>query len=290
METKKFEALMKSSDLGSFTKSANVLGYTQSGLTHMMNALEQEVGFALLERGHYGTRLTTGGKQLEPAIRKFLQAGRTLDDEIHTICRAESQWIRVGAYSSMALHWLPSILQQYREEYPDVRVDVQMGSMEEIYGWVRCGEVDLAFVSLQEDLIADFYHLKEDPLVAILPEDDATNYHHTFPVKEFNGREFLMPALGFTRDIMPVFKKNKVRPKIRKTTVDDTVVVSMVAHGLGVSIMTEMIMTDLPHGVKVLPIDPPAHRDLGIIVRNKKELKTGVPALIDCAVRTVKKL
>ena len=73
MDTKKYEALLASARLGSFTKAAQELGYTQSGLTHMMNALEQELGFPLLERGHYGTRLTERGAQLEPAIRRFLQ-------------------------------------------------------------------------------------------------------------------------------------------------------------------------------------------------------------------------
>ena len=115
METKKLEALLVSAKLGSFTKSAQELGYTQSGLTHMMNALEQEIGFALLERGHYGTRLTARGEQLEPAIRRFLEAGQALEAEIENVRRQENQWIRVGAYSSMALHWLPSILQQFRD-------------------------------------------------------------------------------------------------------------------------------------------------------------------------------
>ena len=51
MESKKLEALMMAVDLGSFTRAAEVLGYTQSGLTHMMNSLEKEIGFPLLERG-----------------------------------------------------------------------------------------------------------------------------------------------------------------------------------------------------------------------------------------------
>ena len=48
MESKKLEALMMSVDLGSFTRAAEVLGYTQSGLTHMMNSLEKEIGVPLL--------------------------------------------------------------------------------------------------------------------------------------------------------------------------------------------------------------------------------------------------
>ena len=71
MESKKLEALMMSVDLGSFTRAAEVLGYTQSGLTHMMNSLEKEIGVPLLERGRGGVRLTPEGERrflIEPAM------------------------------------------------------------------------------------------------------------------------------------------------------------------------------------------------------------------------------
>lgn len=82
MESKKLEALLMAVDLGSFTKAAEVMGYTQSGLTHMMNSLEREVGFTLLERGRGGVRLTKDGERVAPAIREFLQANARLDSTI----------------------------------------------------------------------------------------------------------------------------------------------------------------------------------------------------------------
>ena len=72
MDSKKLEILMTTVDLGSFTRASEVVGYTQSGLTHMMDALEREVGFPLLQRNHSGIQLTRQGQQLMPAIREFL--------------------------------------------------------------------------------------------------------------------------------------------------------------------------------------------------------------------------
>lgn len=71
MESKKLEALLMAVDLGSFTKAAEVLGYTQSGLTHMMNSLEKEVGFTLLERGRSGVRLTEEASASRPPCANF---------------------------------------------------------------------------------------------------------------------------------------------------------------------------------------------------------------------------
>ena len=62
MDTKKLAALAAAVRLGSFTRAAEELGYTQSGLTHMMNSLEKDVGFPLLVRGRTGVRLTPAGR------------------------------------------------------------------------------------------------------------------------------------------------------------------------------------------------------------------------------------
>ena len=126
MESKKLEALLMAVDLGSFTKAAEVLGYTQSGLTHMMNSLEKEVGFTLLERGRSGVRLTEEGERIAPAVREFLQANARLDSVIEQVSSSRTEIIRVSAYASIAMHWLPGIIQRFREECPDVDVDIRM--------------------------------------------------------------------------------------------------------------------------------------------------------------------
>ena len=120
MESKKLEALLMAVDLGSFTKAAEVLGYTQSGLTHMMNSLEKEVGFTLLERGRSGVRLTEEGERIAPAVREFLQANARLDSVIEQVASSRTEIIRVSAYASIAMHWLPELIEQFRRRYSGV--------------------------------------------------------------------------------------------------------------------------------------------------------------------------
>lgn len=86
MDLRKLEALVAAVELGSFTKAAQQLGYSQSGLTHMMNALEQEIGFPLLLRDHRGVRLTAQGRRLYPQIRQLLSANRQLQSSIAALC------------------------------------------------------------------------------------------------------------------------------------------------------------------------------------------------------------
>ena len=136
MDTKKLEALLTAVELGSFTRAAEVLGYTQSGLTHMMNSLEKDIGFTVLLRGRSGVRLTPAGQRILPLVRDCLTSTAALEREISLINTHKEDSVRVAAYESIARHWLPEIIQQFRREHPDVTVDIQMGSVDEVYRWV----------------------------------------------------------------------------------------------------------------------------------------------------------
>ena len=271
MESKKLEALLMAVDLGSFTKAAEVMGYTQSGLTHMMNSLEREVGFTLLERGRGGVRLTKDGERVAPAIREFLQANARLDSVIEQVSSSRTEIIRVSAYASIAMHWLPEIIQRFRDNHPDVAVDVQMGSVEEVYHWVQEDKADMCFASWQEWFTLDWTHLRNDPLLVILPPDYDMQGRESLKVQSLQGMDFLMPSPGFYLDIMHAL--GDVKPNIRETHVSDSVIISMVEHGLGASILSELVLKGRRDNVVAVPMDPPAARELGIAVRSKKELR-----------------
>ena len=271
MDTKKWEALLTAVELGSFTKAAERLGYTQSGLTHMMHALEKEVGFSLLVRDRYGVRLTTSGERLLPAIREFQQVGKRLENQISLVGSMKKENIRVAAYSSICMHWLPTIVSSFRRDYPDISVDIRMGTVDEMYAWLQEDKVDVSFVSNQNREGFDWVPLWDDPLLAILPPDYPIGNRKAFPVSEFEGREFLMPSLGFDYDILPIFRSAGVAPDIRDTSVDDSTVISMVELGLGYSILSELILQGRQDNIIARPLENGAHRSLGITLPSLRQ-------------------
>ena len=177
MDTKKLEALAAAVEYGSFTRAAENLGYTQSGLTHMMNSLEKDIGFPVLLRGRQGVRLTL-------------------------------EWVR----------------------------------------------------------------LRDDPLLAILPPDYDLDGRHSFPVEGFSGEQFLMPSLGFHQDILRVMRGGGAEPVYRSPQVSDNVIISMVEHGLGLSILSELVLRGRQDDVLAVPLDPPAVREIGVAMRSRKEM------------------
>ena len=288
MESKKLEALLMAVDLGSFTKAAEVLGYTQSGLTHMMNSLEKEVGFTLLERGRNGVRLTEEGERIAPAVREFLQANARLDSVIEQVASSRTEIIRVSAYASIAMHWLPGIIQRFREECPDVDVDIRMADHVDIpYALLAQGKMDAILLSPQDEGQYEWVQLADDPMFAVLPRDFDTQGMTAFPLAAFEARDFIMPSQGFDKDIMRIFNRIGVKPHILPTWVDDPTVISMVSHGLGVSMMTELTVRGRTDGVKLLPVEPASSRELGLAVRSLDAASDGLRHFIDCTKRVV---
>ena len=121
METANIAALLAAAELGSISKAAEDLGYTQSGVTHIVNSLEEEAGFPLLMRGNRGVRLTAEGERLAPLMRELVQTADRLEQELALTRGAERGTVRIGTYSSISLRWMPRILEAFQERYPGIK-------------------------------------------------------------------------------------------------------------------------------------------------------------------------
>ena len=100
MNVSKYKALLTAVDMGSFSAAAEKLGYTQSGLTHMMNALETELGLSILQRGYYGVKLTPGGERIIPKIRELVGCEDALMNEIELVKNYGDNVIRKNSIRS----------------------------------------------------------------------------------------------------------------------------------------------------------------------------------------------
>ena len=283
MDSKKFEILMTAVNLGSFSKAAEVVGYTQSGLTHLMNGLEREIGMKLIQRDHSGVTLTEAGQALLPAIREYLSATAKLENQIAAIAQKKPETIRVAAYASLAMHWMPEILYRFRRVCPDIDVDLRMVDHElEPFELLEEGRTDVIFAARQSHINCDWTPLYSDAMYAILPEDYPIGDRKTFPIEEFDGKEFLMPYGRFDIDVNAALSPKGVKPIIRPCYVDDETVIRMVSKGLGITMMTEIMMRGRTHGVKTLPVSPQAGRELGMGMHLQKNTPAEILRLRDC--------
>ena len=283
MDSKKLEILMTAIDLGSFSKASEVVGYTQSGLTHLVDSLERDIGLTLVRRDHNGITLTREGETLVPSIREFLRANAKLENQIAAITDKKRDTIRVAAYASIAMHWMPEILYRFRRVCPNTDVDLRMvDNALEPFELLEKGRTDVIFAARQKGFSCDWTPLWQDAMYAILPPEYPLGEMETFPIELFEGKEFLMPYGKFDLDVKAALDKNGVKPRIRPCHVDDETVIRMVGKGLGLSMMAEMMLRGRTAGVQVVPISPATGRELGMGMHMKESVPDGILHLREC--------
>ena len=291
MDSKKLEILVTAADLGSFTKASEIVGYTQSGLTHLMNSLEREIGVPLLKRNHSGVELTEQGSRLMPAIREFLRANANLENQIQAIARRDREIIRIAAYSSIAMHWMPEILYRFRRLCPKAEVDLRMVDHAlEPFEMLEDGRADVIFASKQSFNSCDWVPLYNERMYAILPKDYPLGGRAVFPLEEFAGQEFIMPYGKFDIDVNAALEKVKVKLNAKPSYVDDETVIRMVGRGLGVSMMTELMIRGRTDDVLCVPIEPETIRELGMGLYSGRPVSENILKLKDCVIQYTNEL
>lgn len=280
MNISKYKALLAAVDMGSFSVAASSLGYTQSGMTHMMNSLEEEIGFQVLNRGYFGVKLTPEGEKIIPRIRALVNCEDALFNEIQLVRSYGGNVLRIGAYSSIATHWLPPVIELFGNEFPNITVNIQTGTVQELYTGLESGRFDMVFGSKNPKYDFKWVSLAKDRFYAILPKDYPLEEQGQFRLSGFNGTKFLMPGLGFDDDISAVFSENSVKPFVTKTYVDDPAIISMVEHKQGISMLSELILSNRNDTAMFVPIVPEVCRNLAVALRPDTAISSTAKRLI----------
>ncbi len=285
MDIRKYEAFLCVADCKNLTHAAEKLGYTQSGMTHMMNALEREMGFPLLTRSNKGVFLSPEGERILPILRNICNLENRLEQECALICGFETGELRIGSFSSISIQWLPKILARFQAKYPHIHVETLEGSTVQLEGWLKEGRVDLCLFSLFPDRNLEGFEIMQDPFYAVLPKDHPLASLDVVPLSLLAKEPFIMYTTeeGMDRDETRVIKAMGEEPNCMFSSNYEFAVIGMVAHGLGVCIMPKLILEGHDESVAIRPIDPPMYRSLGIAMRSMGDLSPAMKRFIACA-------
>jgi len=281
MNILKYMAFIKTVEYGSFTKAAEILNYSQSGISRMINDLEKEWNVILLERSRAGVRLTSDGTKLLPYAKGVCEEYQKLQMQVNELNGLQSGLIRIGTFSSVATHWLPSIIKEFQKDYPNIDYELLLGDYTEIETWILEGRVDCGFLRLPTHTELETIFLEQDKLLAILPEGHPLTEYDKVPVATLCEYPFMLLEKGAKAEISEIFDRCGLSPKTHFTTWDDYAVMSMVESGLGISILPELILKRVPYRIVVKELDVPAYRKIGLALRSKKTVSLAVAKFLD---------
>lgn len=282
MSLQKYQALVMTVELGSISRAAEQLGYTQSAVSRMIADLEQRWGVDLLRRGRSGVTLTTAGQQLLPVVRALVADSAELERTVSELHGMQTGVIQLGTFTTAADRWLPDLLKAFAESYPNITFKLHNSeSYDEIEDWIRHGKVDCGLVRLPaaNDLQASF--LKQDMLVTVLPEAHPMAGAPVFPVERLKGEPFI--RLQEDREISRFLEHLPAPPDVRYVVSSDHTILSMVENGLGISIMHSLIADTDRYRVVWKQLDQPQYRKIGVAVAKNARLTGIVRTFVDFA-------
>lgn len=272
----KYQAFVETIESGSFTKAAEKLNYTQSGISRMIADLEKEWNITLLERRKNGLRLTSDGLSLLPYARRLCEEYERLQMQVDGLNGLETGFIRIGTISSIATHWLPNIIKVFQQDYPGVDYELLIGDYSEIESWIREGRIDCGFLILPVASDMEFIELEKDELKVILPEGHALAALDRVPLDRLTEDPFMLLSRGDRSEVSDLFDSHGIKPNTHLTLWDDYAVMSMVEKGLGISILPDLILQRIPYNIVVKSLDEPEYRDIVIAFRSRETISLAV--------------
>lgn len=233
MESEKCRVLLCAIDKGSITAAAEAMGYTISGVSRMMAALESEIGFPLLRRGREGVAPTNGCLRLLPSLREMVAQAEQCRQMAGELRGVMSGTVAIGTFSSVATHWLPNMICAFQRDYPNIDFEILMGDYPEIEQWIMQGRADFGFLHLPTHPELKVMELVQDELKAVLPEEHPLAQLERVPVEALAEQPFILldKAGNRDREVMQVFEQAGTAPRVRFTTLDDYAVMSMGSMG-----------------------------------------------------------
>lgn len=280
MSISQYHAFLKTIELGSLTKAADALGYTQSGITHLLNSLEDECNLKLLIRDRAGVKITSDGKQLLPYIQSICNEKINLSAKINEIHRLESGLIRIGTFTSVSAQWLPGIIKTFKTSFPKIRFELHHGTNDENEAWILNGKIDCAFVRIPAHNKLESVLLKRDPIIAILSTEHPLSSKTHFPINELDRWPYIRPYEGVDDEISEIFQIHDKTPNVEFSEKDDYAIIAMVEKNLGFSILPQLVVQNSSRSIVQQQLEIPAYRDIGIAYKNKLLLSASAKTFI----------
>ena len=292
MDNKKYEALIHIAETGSITQTAEIMGYTQSGITQMINSMERELGVRLLVRTNKGAHLTNHGETLLPYMREENRWENYIRQECDRMSGKETGTVTVGCLSSISTGWMPRIMETFASRFPAIRIHMLENEAPELERLLQSGKIDLAMMELNEKKSYVPHVLVMDEILAVLPEGHPLAGRESVSLDELSKYPFVSYSTGTSsradQGWPEVAVGHRAKLDIMYTCKNDSTAIEMVRHNLGVTLAGKLMIQNAPEEPVCISLDPPMYRSLGIATRASEDPLPATRSFMKCAMEIIR--
>ncbi|WP_413105115.1 LysR substrate-binding domain-containing protein [Streptomyces sp. Inha503] len=300
---------------GTITAVAEALGYTPGGVSQQITALEKATGMQLLRRVGRRVELTDAGATLALHAERILTTEAEAVEALERTRNEISGTLRVGLFATAAAEILPPALRQVRETHPGVTVRSRDMDVDEVYDAVAGGSVDLALGLDYPDV-----PIPRDPSLRVR-ELSRERFSLAVPTGAMSGRSgrsgrlgqpgrsgqsgrpgqsgrsgrqkvsladtrdlgWILPSVGsyYGRAVLTACRRAGFEPQVLHEVTDTAATLALVEAGVGVSVVTDLMLRLRPSNLDVLELNETMERHIVVVCRSFAEHRPTVAALVD---------
>ena len=284
---KQLRAFCAIAKLGTLSRAADALFLSQPSISLQLSALETELGARLLERRRRRVALTREGQALYELALPLVEGLDGLDAQFHALSSGfAGRALNIAAGASTIQYLLPTLVRAFREQHPEIKLELHNVTGKDGLALLRSDQVDFAIGSMLDvpnDLSYEPVH-SYDPLL-ILPPDHPLAAKPDIRLEDLSPYGLILPPQRLTtyRLVDLIFQQRKVPYRVAIEVGGWEVIKEYVAMGLGISIVTGICIGEADRArlaVRNMSAYFP-QRTYGVVVRKGKYLSADARAFID---------
>jgi DNA-binding transcriptional LysR family regulator len=288
LDIRRLQTLRAVAREGSLSAAARTLGYTQPAISHQIARLEDEVGTALLTRLGRGVQLTDAGLTLVEHADAVLSRLSAAEEDVAAIAGLRAGRVRLAAFPSGSATLMAGALTRLRADHPGIEVSFAEAEPEDALPLLRAGELDLvlgfsyAAVGLREGGDVVGVPLLRDPTHAVVPAGHpAARGDGPLALEELAGQTWIAGCERCRGHLLHVAAAAGFTPRIDFATDDHLTVQSLVAAGLGVSLLPALALCSARRDdVAVVPVAGEPARTVEVVMLTAERRPPAVTATL----------
>lgn len=247
----------------SITLAAQNLHVSQSAISQSISLFEKEIGIQLFKRSRFGTVPTEEGKNIIRKSLEILKKVEEIKEEVQAVSSSFSGELKIATIPALFMNLIPKILARFKKDFPQINITIIEMESKDILEKVAKHDMDLGLITLRNETdvklmeqikFQSFYY--ESIIQIIVHKDSPLAYHKEVHLQEILDYPLVMYANSYWANFTEQIKKKYGPVNIMFTTTNTEVIKRTVSEGLGISLLTSLMLKDDPYieNGRIVPI------------------------------------
>ena len=277
MNLTKYDIFFKVLETKTISQAAKDLGYSQSAVSQTIKSLEEELETTLFIRQKSGVILSKDGHAYLPYLKSVQASLDNLRTKKQEMKGLDQVTLRIGTFTSVSRHLLPSLMEEFIEMYPNIQFELYQSEYTNIEQQLLEGSLDLGFTCIDAIHRVQYQELYYDEMFALVPQSHVLANYEVLSMKQIAKYPFIQLDEGEYSLPIKTFQNLGLHVQIKHK-------VAMIRQNLGISILYQNALSDYDD-LCLIPIQENLFRHVGIAYNNYDTLSYAGKTFLDFILR-----